>query len=198
MDPVEAKAAMRTQFRQQRRERQTDESSADDIAKNITDHICDLEPIREACEQGLPIACYSARAGEPPTDILRAALRADGATVLLPRVEGAGLVWCADDDQTPMAKNAMGIFEPTTEPVDTQPAAWIIPALAIDEDGYRLGQGGGFYDRTLAGLAADRRGPIVAVVFEDEVVSEVPREDHDQPVDIVVTPERVRWLAMPD
>ncbi|MGA0210229.1 MAG: 5-formyltetrahydrofolate cyclo-ligase, partial [Candidatus Nanopelagicales bacterium] len=66
----------------------------------------------------------------------------------------------------------------------------------IDADGYRLGQGGGFYDRALRDIAEDTS--VIAIVFEDEVVERVPRESHDHRVDVVVTPERVRWLSMPD
>lgn len=194
MDSVEAKGRLRTKLRQQRREREVLESHGHAIAE----HIVDLEPIREACEQGQPITCYNARAGEPPTEPVRHALRAAGATVLLPRVEGEDLVWCVEDENTEMVVNAMGIAEPSGDPIDAHPAVWVIPALAIDEDGYRLGQGGGFYDRALQDQPENGRAPIIAVVFEDEIVHEVPREPHDHRVDIVVTPERVRWLSMPD
>jgi len=197
VDTVAAKARLRTDLRQGRRERE----HVDSHGRAIAEHITDLEPVREACEAGHPVACYVARSGEPPTEELRRALRTAGATVLLPRVAGEDLLWCVEDESTEMAVNALGIAEPVGDPVDladVEPAVWIIPALAIDEDGYRLGQGGGFYDRALGGRPADGRAPIIAVVFEDEVVHEVPREEHDHRVDVVVTPERVRWLSMPD
>lgn len=194
MDAGADKAEVRTRIRQQRRERE----SAPEHGTSIAGHIMDLEPIRQACENGLPIACYASRSGEPPTQDVRRALRDAGAEVVLPRVEGSALVWCIDDDNTQWETSSMGIQEPVGAPVEVQPAAWIIPALAIDEDGYRLGQGGGFYDRTLHGLPHDGRGPIIALIFEEELMHEVPREEHDSRVDIVVTPERVRWLAMPD
>ena len=197
MDPAEAKGQLRADLRGRRRERDVLQSHGEAIAA----HIGDLEPVREACEQGLVITCYSARPGEPPTEPLRATLRAAGATVLLPRVEGDDLVWCVEEDASEMAVNSLGIAEPTGDPIDladAAPAVWIIPALAIDEDGYRLGQGGGFYDRALRDQPEGGGGPIIALIFEDEMVHEVPREDHDHRVDIVVTPERVRWLSMPD
>jgi 5,10-methenyltetrahydrofolate synthetase len=197
MDPADAKARLRAELRRGRRERE----HVDSHGRAIAEHVTDLEPVGEACEAGHPIACYVARSGEPPTEELRRALRAAGATVLLPRVEGSDLVWCVEDESTEMAVNPLGIAEPTGQPVDladVEPAVWIIPALAIDADGYRLGQGGGFYDRALSGQTADGRAPIIAVVFEDEMVHEVPREEHDHRVDVVVTPERVRWLSMPD
>ena len=66
----------------------------------------------------------------------------------------------------------------------------LIPALAASEDGTRLGQGGGWYDRTLPHRAPS--APIVAVVFDDEVLpgGRIPREPHDIPVDAIITPTR--------
>ena len=101
-------------------------------------------------------------------------------------------------DNTRMVTNTWGIDEPQGPPISTPPAAWIIPALAVDADGYRLGQGGGFYDRALAQRPSDDNALVIAVIFEDESVMHVPHEAHDQRVDVVVTPERVRWLSMPD
>lgn len=67
----------------------------------------------------------------------------------------------------------------------------VIPALAASEDGARLGQGGGWYDRA---LIHRRPGvPVVAVIFDDEVLDpgEIPTEAHDVPIDMIVTPTRM-------
>lgn len=61
-----------------------------------------------------------------------------------------------------------------------------IPALAVDKSGQRLGKGKGYYDRALADL--EDVAPVIAVVFDDEIIDEVPTEDHDHPVDAVVSP----------
>ncbi len=156
----------------------------------------DLEEIHLACEEGLPIACYVSRMDEPPTQELREQLFDAGATLLLPRIDGEDLVWVQVTPETEWVKNRWNIDEPAGSTFDGTPSIWIIPGLAIDADGYRLGQGGGYYDRALQNVPADL--PIIAIVFEDEVMEEVPREEHDHRVDIVVTPERVRWLSMPD
>ena len=194
MTEAARKAELRRSLRETRRAR----DGGSNEAMQIAEHIMDLEEVRSACETGAAIACYASRAEEPPTDELIARLRDAGATVLLPRVEGNDLAWIETDPSTSFTSNSMGIDEPEGLASDVQPALWIIPALAVDADGYRLGQGGGFYDRTLAGLPDDGRRPIIAVVFEEEAVPEVPREGHDHRVDVVVTPERVRWLSMPD
>jgi len=158
----------------------------------------DLEDVRSACDRQEVIACYLARDDEPPTrDVINDVRRAGG-RVVLPRISDDDLVWVEMADNTRMVTNTWGIDEPEGPPMSTPPAVWIIPALAVDADGYRLGQGGGFYDRTLAQRPSDDNALVIAVIFEDESVMHVPHEAHDQRVDVVVTPERVRWLSMPD
>jgi 5-formyltetrahydrofolate cyclo-ligase len=76
-----------------------------------------------------------------------------------------------------------------------EPQVVIVPLLAFDARGYRLGYGGGFYDRTLAGLRA--RGKVLAVgfAFAAQEVDEVPIDGFDQRLDAVVTEREVRWFA---
>jgi 5-formyltetrahydrofolate cyclo-ligase len=62
----------------------------------------------------------------------------------------------------------------------------VVPALAVDRRGVRLGRGGGYYDRALVHARAD--AVLVALVFDDELVDELPAEEHDRLVTAVVTP----------
>ncbi|TGD64693.1 5-formyltetrahydrofolate cyclo-ligase [Tabrizicola sp. WMC-M-20] len=73
-----------------------------------------------------------------------------------------------------------------------EPAVLIVPLLAFDARGYRLGYGGGFYDRTLEGLRA--RGPVLAVgfAFAAQEVAQVPVDATDQPLDMIVTEQGLR------
>lgn len=197
VNEVERKRSLRRTIRAARHERAAQGRAAnEDDGRLIAEHVMDLEEIRRACTEGLPVACYVSREDEPPTDALRAALMDAGAVLLLPRIEGEDLVWVHITPDTSWVTNRWRIEEPAGPAFDETPAVWIIPGLAIDADGYRLGQGGGYYDRALAHVSDDV--PVIAIVFESEVLAEVPREDHDRRVDIVVTPERVRWLSMPD
>jgi 5-formyltetrahydrofolate cyclo-ligase len=67
----------------------------------------------------------------------------------------------------------------------------LAPALAVDVSGHRVGQGGGSYDRAIART----RAPVVAVVWDDEVLGDVPVEAHDRPVAGVLTPSGgLQWL----
>lgn len=63
----------------------------------------------------------------------------------------------------------------------------IVPGLAYDARGFRVGFGGGFYDRFLTGY----EGIKLALAFEDQIFDELPNESHDMPVDFIVTPSRV-------
>ena len=76
-----------------------------------------------------------------------------------------------------------------------EPEVLIVPLLAFDARGYRLGYGGGFYDRTLEGLRARRPTLAVGFAFAAQEVAEVPTEATDQPLDAVVTEAGVRWFG---
>ncbi|QYZ71686.1 5-formyltetrahydrofolate cyclo-ligase [Neotabrizicola shimadae] len=73
-----------------------------------------------------------------------------------------------------------------------EPEVLIVPLLSFDARGYRLGYGGGFYDRTLEGLRA--RGPVLALgfAFDAQEVDEVPTEPTDQRLDAIVTESGIR------
>lgn len=122
-------------------------------------------------------AIYQALPTEPPTHGIRAALVALGVRLIVPRMlADKDLTWCdlaTGDD--------LGVDAITCADLI------IAPALAVDRtSGLRLGQGGGSYDRA---LARKRPGtPVVAMLFDEEVVDGVPAEPHDHPVDAVLTP----------
>ena len=89
------------------------------------------------------------------------------------------------DDLTPAR---LGLLEPTGPRLGpaaiAEAEAILVPALAVDGAGRRLGQGGGCYDCALP----DATGRVIAVVADDEVLDEVPTEPHDLPVEAVLTP----------
>ena len=70
----------------------------------------------------------------------------------------------------------------------------VLPALGVDRRGVRLGRGGGYYDRALQHVRPD--AVLVAVVFDDELLDELPAEPHDRLVTAVVTPSG-GWQALP-
>lgn len=151
------------------------------------------------------VAAYVSRPTEPPTRPLLDRLAERGTRILLP-VLGAGLrrdwAWYrgAGDLQIRAPGRPAEPAGPTLgEDALTEATAVVAPALAVDTDGARLGQGGGWYDRVLRHAPADAL--VIATVFDDEVydasVRPLPREPHDRPVDIVATPSGWRWLRTP-
>jgi 5-formyltetrahydrofolate cyclo-ligase len=127
---------------------------------------------------------------EPGVGRLPAAYTQLGARVLLPIVppEGRELTWAVDTGR--LAPGRYGLREPVgprlgVTAIGTAEVV-VVPALAVDRTGVRLGRGGGFYDRAL--VHARRDAVLVAVVFDDELVDELPAEPHDRRVDAVVTP----------
>ncbi len=138
-------------------------------------------------QEARTIAAYASLPGEPDLLPLRwAGVR----TVLLPRVEGSHLVFHEVRDAAHLRPGAFGVLEPDPEncpPVDPAAADLIfVPGLAFTADGARLGRGRGFYDRLLATLPPSVVR--IGICFAEQIVSELPDEPHDQPVDIVITP----------
>ena len=135
------------------------------------------------------IASYFSYGFEPDTTLLNGQLLAENKILLLPRMQSdRSLTWIQWRGQIDQLQREKKVLEPLGDeyfgPIDVV----IIPALAVDINGHRLGQGGGSYDRALAKL----NGWKVALVNDDEILdSPLPVEDHDQRVDAVVTPTRI-------
>lgn len=137
-----------------------------------------------------PVAAYSALPGEPPTEALLADLVGAGVTVLLPVLRADGDLDLAPHDGRLVA-GRRGTVQPVGAPVDARPGLVVVPALAVDRSGRRLGRGGGSYDRALPRWRAAGCGPVVALVWDTEVLSAVPTEAHDALVDLVLTPTAI-------
>lgn len=135
---------------------------------------------------------------EPQTEALNHRLLEAGARVLVPRIVGSDLQWVELSAQSEFTVGAMDIREPKGHVVPLRGVrTMFMPALAIDRDGNRLGQGGGFYDRALATVARhEDGGPLrIALVFDDEIRDWLPTEWFDTPVDVVITPTGVHAFS---
>lgn len=130
-----------------------------------------------------PVCCYVSLPGEPPTHRVIQGLLERGQAVYLPAAGAHGVLhWV--DAAVAHPWDAWGV--PGRAPVAASPvplpevSCIIVPALAVDRNGHRLGQGGGYYDRFLPSQPDAHR---LALVWAGEVVDQVPAEPHDLRVD---------------
>nr|WP_084478710.1 5-formyltetrahydrofolate cyclo-ligase [Nocardia jejuensis] len=136
------------------------------------------------------VCAYVPVGGEPGSLAMLDALRAAGARVLLPVTGEPGpLKWAEYTGPEHLRRGRFGLREPDGETIsDALSSAEVIlvPALAVDRRGVRLGRGAGYYDRSLSECRADAR--LVAVVRDDELVHHLPEEAHDHRMGWVLTP----------
>ncbi|MET1132437.1 MAG: 5-formyltetrahydrofolate cyclo-ligase [Aeromicrobium sp.] len=134
------------------------------------------------------VAAYLSLPSEPGTAPLLESLVGRGVEVLVPvSLPDRSLDWAAYEPGAVVA-GALGVPAPTGRALGSDALATcdvaLVPGLAVDHAGNRLGRGAGYYDRALAHFT----GVTCAVVFEDELLPHVPSEPHDRPVDLVLTP----------
>ncbi len=144
----------------------------------ITSHVLESPEVL-ALNRGDVVAAYVSFGAEPSTIDLVALLQARGLSVIVPAVlDDRQLDWVSASDGSSLGIPAIGS------------AAFVIaPALACDRRGTRLGRGGGSYDRALSHVAADT--PVCALVYEDEVVDDLPSEPHDRGVNLAAVPSGI-------
>lgn len=143
------------------------------------------------------VLAYSALKSELDLGPAVAALQERGAAIAYTRIEGDGALGIhLVEDEAELVPGPFGLLEPPPDAPRLQPReidAAIVPAVAYDARGYRLGYGGGYYDRLLPQL---RLGCVrIGAIFDEQLLAEIPAEPHDEPVDIVVTPTRVLRTA---
>ncbi|UZI30659.1 5-formyltetrahydrofolate cyclo-ligase [Streptomyces sp. CA-278952] len=149
------------------------------------------------------VAAYVSVGREPGTRPLLEALRGRGVRVLLPvLLADNDLDWAAYEGPEHLLPAGRGLLEPDGPRLGPaavlEAEAVLLPGLAVDGAGMRLGRGGGSYDRVLARLTAAGAHPsLVVLLYDDEVVARVPSEPHDHPVDAVVTPAGARRFVTP-
>ncbi|WP_432176408.1 5-formyltetrahydrofolate cyclo-ligase [Streptomyces sp. Tue6028] len=148
------------------------------------------------------VAAYVSVGSEPGTRALLDALLARGVRVLLPVLMADNdLDWGAYTGEESLARvqhgGKMALLEPAGDRLGPEAVrdadVVLLPGLAVDARGMRLGRGGGSYDRVLARLEHAGADPaLVVLLYDAEVVERVPAEAHDRPVHAVVTPSGVR------
>lgn len=123
-------------------------------------------------------------------------LSKDGARLALPVMQGKGKpllfrLWTPGDV---MDSGVWGIAEPKADKPAVEPDILLMPLLAFDRHGWRLGYGGGFYDRTLQGLRGRKAVIAVGLGYDEQEIKAVPHLDYDQRLDWVLTPSGPRKM----
>ncbi len=191
-----AKAALRKRYRQLRA------SLPDDVRATRSAQIAARVTALDAWTAARTVALFASMHDEVQTAPLVEAARAKGCTVCLPVVvDGEAAltfrVAYRGDEEMPRAAGVWGIEEPTADAPVVDLAEIdlvVIPALAVDPAGHRIGYGRGYYDHTLPRMTKAAR---VAVAFEFQLIAEVPSEPHDAAASWIVTDTRT-LRAEPD
>jgi 5-formyltetrahydrofolate cyclo-ligase len=141
--------------------------------------------------KGAIVAGYAAIGSEVDPFPVMAALGTQGHPLCLPRTEGNSLVFRAWTPGDPLVIGRMNVPEPDAKAEERRPDMLIVPLLAFDRDGHRLGYGAGYYDRYLRDARAKRTIRAIGIAYAGQEVEQLPREANDEPLDAVVTETRV-------
>jgi 5-formyltetrahydrofolate cyclo-ligase len=157
-----------------------------DVAPCLAGHAALLAPT-----PGMIVAGYRAHQDEADPALLLKALAGLGAHVAFPRVTArdAALEFHLVPDGEFLSPGRHGIYEPLAHWSKVVPQLLLVPLLAYDDQGYRLGYGGGYYDRTLARLAGARA---IGIAYGGQRMESLPHDSHDHPLDAVLTEQGLK------
>ncbi len=182
-DPLLAKKNLRRQLLAQR------QSMSVEQWRLLSENLCQQLLCSSVWQEAQTVLAYMTFRQEPDLDRL---FRHDGHRQWgLPRCVGQSLVWhrCHPLDRDSLQKGKYGILEPYSELPKlkaTDVDLILVPALACDRNGYRLGYGGGYYDRLLAAPNWSAI-PTIGVVFDQNLFDQLPTEPWDQPLTAICT-----------
>jgi len=169
-DTPESKQSLRKSLQERRRSTQLGSFDVEQLTKRA---------IFELSKTTGDVAIYMSLPEEPPTS-------------------GTDLLWVKNPESFNIGP--YDILEPVGDAVVakelTQLGAIVLPGLAVDVKGTRLGKGKGFYDRVLVQLNENVKK--IVLLFDPEFILEIPKEDHDQPVHTIATPYRSIHFTKPD
>lgn len=194
MNIEEEKKKIRKEIKRRRRELSSKTLSAiDNSLPEFISAIGDKDLIK-TLKNAKRIALYRAFDGEVPVDCLARFFMDKGISCCFPRIENNEMVFCDCQslDDSEFEVSSLGIKEPVSSkaPIDSKDIdVVVLPALAYNEEGTRLGAGGGYYDRYIGSLGSERPY-LLGICYEFQICSDVPSDDHDISADfIAVIPE---------
>jgi 5-formyltetrahydrofolate cyclo-ligase len=143
--------------------------------------------------EGSVVGLYHAMGPEAPTQAYARWFYENGRRLALPWFEHRDAamrfrLWRDPWDETLLEPGPLGALQPSPDAEEVVPGLVIVPLLAFTAEGYRLGQGGGHYDRW---HAAHPLVPAIGLAWDCQRVDSLPLEPHDHPLDAVITPTRL-------
>lgn len=184
-DLLDVKAALRSEMLAKRRELRKLEG---DASENLARQVLGVIDIRE----DLVISGYVAIGDELDPSPSLLALQDLGCAIVLPVAGKTADVlafrsWKTGDE---LEKGRMSTYQPNAKAEALDPDVLLVPLVAFDRIGYRLGFGGGYYDRTLPELRNRKNIVAYGVGFDGQEVEEIPRDALDARLDGIITPSR--------
>ncbi|BAC17765.1 5-formyltetrahydrofolate cyclo-ligase [Corynebacterium efficiens YS-314] len=187
----ESKQKLRDKLQEARATMPEDRREAENAAliANISYYLRSKRPQR--------VAAYVPTRTEPGGRLLLDALQAEVPAVILPvALDDGRMDWALYEGPTGLVPGPFGIREPSGTRLGPEAVNFcdvvIAPALACTPEGIRLGKGGGYYDRA---LATGMKGTTLTLLFNGEIREDITVEEHDLPVNIIITPAGVRNLG---
>jgi 5-formyltetrahydrofolate cyclo-ligase len=184
-------AALKEEVRRRALQRRAElKPSGPELSRRMAEIFLDRIPL----PPNAVVSAYVAIGEEADPAPLLEAIRARGHPVALPRVAGRGKPLDFHLYQTggKLVPGGFGLSEPGRDWPLIEPDILAVPLLAFDEEGYRIGYGAGFYDRTLARLRASRDVLAVGFAFAAQEFPHVPHDENDQRLDWIVTENDAR------
>jgi 5-formyltetrahydrofolate cyclo-ligase len=173
------KKTLRKQIREQK------QAMTPEQIESASDKLVQMFLETELYAQAKTIYGYLPYNQEVRTELILEQALADGKRVAVPKVYGDGMKFIYLSDLKQVAPGYAGIPEPVADgPLGDDPTALVLmPGMAFDKEGHRIGYGGGFYDKF---LATEPGHPTIALCYEFQMVEQLPTEEFDIPVDCVL------------
>jgi 5-formyltetrahydrofolate cyclo-ligase len=160
-----------------------------------------MRAAKAVAERGLPFKIYKNTvysAYEPmrsefdPRPLLEK-IAAAGGRIVLPAIVDGRIVFRLHESGSKLVAGKFGTSEPPADARELKPDILLVPLLAFDAKGGRLGYGKGYYDAAIARMRSERRVGAVGLAFEAQRVDTVPMSERDQRLDLILTEQREYW-----
>jgi 5-formyltetrahydrofolate cyclo-ligase len=168
-----------------------------DVRRAASRKIADMGLAFAAPWAGAAVSGFMAIGAEIDASPLLERLHGEGHPLALPVIQPKGQplkfrTWAPGE---PLASRLWGIREPLAEAPEIEPDILLVPLLAFDAKGHRLGYGAGYYDRTLKRLRTVKPILAIGLAYDEQEVASVPHQEWDQRLDWILTPSGPRRAA---